>query len=70
MTSLLNSPNGMHNFLMRMFPDLDDKLDTEDGSTATVLLAERFDDGSCAVQMANVGDSMGMVVNPRCVAVL
>lgn len=65
MNSLLDSADGIHDFLMQVFPDLDNKLESQDGSTATVLMAERLNDGSCAIQMANVGDSMGMIVNAR-----
>ncbi|GMH40280.1 hypothetical protein BSKO_08184 [Bryopsis sp. KO-2023] len=52
------------NLLKRTFPELDAQLQSEDGSTATVMLAERLEDDTLVLQAANVGDSMGILIDP------
>ena len=50
-------------FLHAAFLEVDSQLDTDAGSTATVLLAEHSRHGEVYIQAANVGDSSGILIN-------
>lgn len=60
--SLLGA-TGCGDALTRAFEEVDAKLKMEDGTTASVVLAERREDGVLAVQAANVGDSTALVID-------
>lgn len=64
-TSLLADGEDLTKKLNEFFPSLDRELKSQDGSTATIMLAERLLDGSCAFQVANVGDSTGILIEGR-----
>lgn len=63
--SLLADGGDLRTVFNEFFPSLDRELKSPDGSTATVMLAERVNDGSCAIQVANVGDSACILIEER-----
>ncbi|CAD7702624.1 unnamed protein product, partial [Ostreobium quekettii] len=50
--------------LTSAFLEVDARMHMEEGATATVLLAERQADGGVALQVANVGDSGALLIDP------
>lgn len=54
----LNQKDELHH----VFLETDKKLNTDDGSTATVVLIERSKEEVC-IQVANVGDSLGILID-------
>lgn len=64
--SIFESPeDGCSDFLHSAFLELDSKLTTNSGSTATLLLTERMSNGDVKIQVANVGDSLGILINTQ-----
>ena len=56
---------GCGDALHRTFREIDARLKTEEGSTVTLLLAERQGDGGVALQASNVGDSAALLIDPE-----
>lgn len=56
---------GCGDALHKAFQEVDAQLKTEEGTTSTLLLAERQADGGIALQASNVGDSAALLIDPE-----
>ena len=59
----LFSSSSCESYLRSAFLEVDSKLNTDAGSTTTIILAERAENGELCIQAANVGDSLGILIN-------
>ena len=64
-TDTLNPSKGARDLLHDAFLATDDRINSEEGCTATAVLAWRGTNGAVQLQCANVGDSAALLIDPE-----